>query len=31
VATIFGKLGARNRAHAAALAVSRQLVDLDEA
>ena len=30
VATIFGKLGARNRAHAAALAVSRQLVELDD-
>ena len=30
VGTIFGKLGARNRAHAAALAVSRQLVELDE-
>jgi signal transduction histidine kinase/DNA-binding NarL/FixJ family response regulator len=30
VATIFGKLGARNRAHAAALAVSQQLVELDE-
>jgi signal transduction histidine kinase/DNA-binding NarL/FixJ family response regulator len=31
VATIFGKLGARNRAHAAALAVSQQLIDLDDA
>jgi signal transduction histidine kinase/DNA-binding NarL/FixJ family response regulator len=30
VATIFGKLGARNRAHAAALAVSQQLIDLDD-
>jgi DNA-binding NarL/FixJ family response regulator len=30
VATIFGKLGARNRAHAAALAVSQRLVDLDD-
>jgi signal transduction histidine kinase/DNA-binding NarL/FixJ family response regulator len=30
VGTIFGKLGARNRAHAAALAVSQQLVELDE-
>jgi signal transduction histidine kinase/DNA-binding NarL/FixJ family response regulator len=30
VGTIFGKLGARNRAHAAALAVSRQLVELDD-
>jgi two-component system response regulator DesR len=29
VATIVGKLGARNRAHAAALAVSRQLIDVD--
>ncbi len=31
VATIVGKLGARNRAHAAALAVSRHLVDPDQA
>jgi len=30
VATIFGRLGARNRAHAAALAVSHQLIDLDD-
>jgi signal transduction histidine kinase/DNA-binding NarL/FixJ family response regulator len=30
VGTIFGKLGARNRAHAAALAVSQQLVELDD-
>ena len=29
VATIVRKLGARNRAHAAALAVSRQLIDVD--
>jgi DNA-binding NarL/FixJ family response regulator len=31
VATIVRKLGARNRAHAAALAVSRQLVDPEQA
>jgi NarL family two-component system response regulator LiaR len=31
VATIVGKLGARNRAHAAALAVSRHIVDPDQA
>jgi DNA-binding NarL/FixJ family response regulator len=31
VATIVGKLGARNRAHAAALAVARHLVDPDAA
>lgn len=31
VATIVGKLGARNRAHAAALAVSRHIVDPDHA
>jgi DNA-binding NarL/FixJ family response regulator len=30
VGTIFGKLGARNRAHAAALAVSQQLIELDD-
>jgi signal transduction histidine kinase/DNA-binding NarL/FixJ family response regulator len=30
VGTIFGKLGARNRAHAAALAVSQQLVELND-
>lgn len=30
VATIFGKLGARNRAHAAALAVSHRLIDLED-
>ena len=29
VARIVGKLGARNRAHAAARAVSRQLIDVD--
>jgi two-component system NarL family response regulator len=31
VATIVGKLGARNRAHAAALAVARHIVDPDQA
>lgn len=31
VATIVGKLGARNRAHAAAIAVSRRIVDPDQA
>jgi signal transduction histidine kinase/DNA-binding NarL/FixJ family response regulator len=31
VATIVGKLGARNRAHAAALAVARRIVDPDQA
>jgi DNA-binding NarL/FixJ family response regulator len=30
VATIVGKLGARNRAHAAAIAVSRQMIDVDD-
>jgi two-component system response regulator DesR len=29
VATIVGKLGARNRAHAAALAVSQQIIDIE--
>lgn len=31
VATIFAKLGARSRAHAAALAVSRRIIELDDA
>jgi two-component system NarL family response regulator len=31
VATIVGKLGARNRAHAAALAVARHIIDPDQA
>ena len=31
VATIVGKLGARNRAHAAAIAVSRHIVDPEQA
>jgi two-component system response regulator DesR len=30
IATIIGKLGARNRAHAAALAVSQQIIDIDD-
>ena len=31
VATVVGKLGARNRAHAAALAVARRIVDPEQA
>lgn len=30
IATIIGKLGARNRAHAAALAVSQQIIEIDD-
>jgi len=30
IATIIGKLGARNRAHAAAIAVSQQIIEIDE-
>ena len=30
VATIVGKLGARNRAHAAAIAVSQRIIDIDD-